>query len=98
MKSISSDHTIENSNGTLYYSKFGNGSKKIILFHGFGQDRMIFKKLIDELSETHTLFSFDLFFHGQSGFEEKFVTKSDWKEFFDAFLKREGLTNFSMAA
>ncbi|MDF9797604.1 pimeloyl-ACP methyl ester carboxylesterase [Catalinimonas alkaloidigena] len=54
---------------TLHYLKYGNGSKALICFHGYGQDASVFQPLVKRLGTEYTLFSFDLFFHG----------KSEWK-------------------
>ncbi|HEY5824200.1 MAG TPA: hypothetical protein VIT44_07545, partial [Cyclobacteriaceae bacterium] len=53
-------------NATLHYIKSGSGPKSLLLFHGFGQDHRSFDDLTIVLAGEYTLYSFDLFFHGES--------------------------------
>jgi pimeloyl-ACP methyl ester carboxylesterase len=51
---------------TLEYYKSGHGAKILLLFHGFGQNYSAFDELTGVLSTKYTLYSFNLFFHGNS--------------------------------
>lgn len=87
-----------NRNGSrLFYTKAGNGPN-LLLFHGFGQDHSAFEPLVSAVSDQHTCYSFDLFFHGQSTWtnEGTPLTLETWKPFIDAFIQQEKITHFSI--
>lgn len=73
----------------IHYSKTGIGSKVMVIFHGFGQDNAAFREFSEMYSQSFTIYSFDLFFHGQStwGFGENPLEKEFWtlcmKSFFE---------------
>lgn len=88
---------------TLHYSKAGAGKKTLLLFHGFGQSLRIYDDWIPQLSEEFTLYSFDIFFHGNSQWahDENPLQKESWKQIMDQFLTenridRFGVLGFSM--
>lgn len=84
----------------LYFTKVGTGKKKLLLFHGFGQDHEAFKKIEDKLQKSYTLFSFDIFFHGLSQWSkgEEPLKKIFWKELLSEFLKENEIESFSLLA
>jgi pimeloyl-ACP methyl ester carboxylesterase len=86
-----SDHTLE-------YSIFKGGQQILLCFHGFGQDRMAYKKLYDVLKITHTIYSFDLPYHGTTQFPktEETLVPGAWLEYLQAFLKEERLDKFEV--
>lgn len=47
----------------LHYYKFGQGSKIMLCFHGYGMHGKQFKLLEGELGAQYTFYGFDLFFH-----------------------------------
>lgn len=89
--------TIKFGKGQLCFQKLGSGSKKMLCFHGYGQGKEYFEPLIQALPE-YSLYSFDLFFHGQSVWDEGDtpLTKEVWQEFFLVFLEKEGVEKFSV--
>lgn len=91
-------HTFHYGNTILGYQKAGKGSESILLFHGFGQDNTIFNSLINELGDRFTLYSFDLFFHGQSKWllDETPLSKIFWKELLGQFLIKNNIEKFSL--
>lgn len=86
--------------GKLAYHTFGNGPKFIITFHGFGQDGEIFKELISSAFKEYTVFSFDLFFHGQSQWKNGDIPlqKNQWKTIIESFLKQQKIDSFEILA
>jgi len=90
---------VQHEGSSLHYEVFGTGKKALLLFHGFGQDRSIFKNLVVPLSSHYTIFSFDLFFHGHSVWVqgEQPLKKSIWHEFILQFTAAEKLNEFSVA-
>jgi pimeloyl-ACP methyl ester carboxylesterase len=88
---------IEYKDSKLYYYKSGAGSKSLLLFHGFGQDHLAFDSWTAHLSD-YTVFSFDLFFHGQSVWNNsRPVEKEDWKKIIELLIEKEKLADFEVA-
>ena len=82
----------------LHYEKFGTGPKTLIAFHGFGQDANIFKAYTPQLN-AYTVYSFDLFFHGQSIWNAKHrLTHHLWAALFKEFLKYQNIAGFDVIA
>jgi len=88
--------SVINANGQLIYEVFGSGNKVLLAFHGFGQDRLIFKKWADTIRGKYTIFSFDLFYHGQSDRAPVKLQKHEWKSWMDQFLRKENIEAFSV--
>lgn len=84
-------------NASLTYFKQGSGNKMILLFHGYGQDHSAFDSWIDQLKNDFTIYSFDLFLHGQSIWPERALEKEDWKNVITLFLQKEKITEFELA-
>jgi len=82
----------------LFYSKHGTGNKSLLLFHGFGQDHLSFKKITESISQEYTCYVFDLYFHGSSFWanDEKPLEKNEWRETIDSFIHENSITNFSL--
>lgn len=82
----------------LYFNKAGNGKKVLLLFHGFGQDRQAFKKIEEHIQVDHTLYSFDIFFHGLSQWNkgEQPLEKLFWKKLIGEFIKQQGIERFGL--
>lgn len=82
----------------MHYVKAGNGSNVFVLFHGFGQDHTAFDSLITDLSSDTTLYSIDLYFHGQSVWHQGEVPleKSFWKKIIEGFLIKNNIQRFSI--
>ncbi|MFT6826868.1 MAG: pimeloyl-ACP methyl ester carboxylesterase [Roseivirga sp.] len=81
---------------TLEYSIWPGGKQKLLCFHGFGQDRFSYQKVCEAVKETHTVYCFDLPFHGKSNFpkSEKTLVPNDWLEFLNAFFEKEQIADF----
>ncbi|MEJ7646713.1 MAG: alpha/beta hydrolase [Chryseolinea sp.] len=90
---------VQHDGSSLHYEVVGTGNKPLLLFHGFGQDRSIFKNLVLPLSTHYTIYSFDLFFHGHSVWlqGDRPLEKSTWREFIIKFTTAEKLNEFSIA-
>lgn len=83
---------------SLHYTCTGSGKRVLWVFHGFGQTLRNMDVLVQQLSEQFTVYSFDLFFHGQSvwGHKEKTLSKLHWKALVEAFLIQEKIDKFSV--
>lgn len=97
-KYVVNEHYFSFKKATLCYSKEGDGKEILLAFPGFGQSHRIFSSLVEKLGREITLYSFDLFFHGNSdwGYGEYPVTKVFWKELLETFLKVQGIERFSV--
>ncbi len=79
------------------FSTPGTGEAVLVLFHGFGQDRNVFHRWGETLKSSHTLYTFDLFFHGASHWNSRSpVEKEDWKEIVRLFLEKESIEKFGV--
>ncbi len=83
----------------LHYTRGGNGSRVLLAFHGFGQTQAHFDPLVRQLSESFVIYSFDLFYHGQSfwNHKEQPLTKHYWKKLLENFLIQQKIETFALA-
>ncbi|MDC1331418.1 alpha/beta hydrolase [Cyclobacteriaceae bacterium] len=81
---------------SLAYNVSGNSELKLLLFHGFGQDRTAFD-LYHEKLLGFEIYSFDLVFHGESTGPEKKLSPNDWFTLMSMFIKKEQIKNFYVA-
>ncbi|MCP4521094.1 MAG: alpha/beta hydrolase [Cytophagales bacterium] len=87
----------ERDNIKLHYYVLKNGNPPLLMFHGFGQTGEAFNVLVSSLSKKHDIYSFDLFFHGESDWlSVDLYQKEEWKHFFCDFLKNEKISSFSI--
>jgi len=85
-------------NSELFYDKEGTGDKTMLTFHGFGQDHRAFEPWHEVLQKDYTIYSFDLFFHGHSRWENRqALKKEDWKKIMDIFFDQEKIGQFEIA-
>ena len=75
--------------GQLFYEIFGSGPEVLLAFHGFGQDRTIFKKWASTLESKYIFYAFDLFYHGESHRPFQNLSKTEWQEWLNGFLIQE---------
>jgi pimeloyl-ACP methyl ester carboxylesterase len=89
---------IKLSNTSLNYAKFKGGDKVILCFHGFGQDHKAFSELIENVKGHFTVYSFDIFFHGSSVWEQndKVLLPSDWHKIMTLFFEKEAIDEFEV--
>jgi pimeloyl-ACP methyl ester carboxylesterase len=83
---------------TLSYTKTGNGTNVLFAFHGFGQNAQSFNKVSESLSDRYTIYSFDIFFHGNSqwGYHEQPLEKKFWNRLIQKLLSEESIQEFSV--
>ncbi|MBS1682846.1 MAG: alpha/beta hydrolase [Bacteroidetes bacterium] len=83
----------------LFYYKYGDGRKFMLLFHGFGQDHRAFEPWVEKLKTEYSIISFDLFFHGASTWVDKgALKKEDWKNIILLILEKERIEKFALGA
>jgi pimeloyl-ACP methyl ester carboxylesterase len=84
-------------NAVLSYDVQGHGSRALLMFHGAGQDRGVFKNVPPLLTTEYRIYAFDLFFHGQSQWNNQYpVSKNDWKLLLEEFCSTEQVEKFSV--
>ena len=81
----------------LQYIRIGNGKKNALAFHGFGQDNSYYEPFEKIFGDEYTIYSFNLPFHGNDNTSKSGIpaTKSSLRNFFNDFLKRNGITRFT---
>lgn len=81
----------------LSYYKQGTGDRFMLMFHGYGQDGMLFSNLPESYLKEYTCFAIDLFGHGDSSFfyKEKIET-GDLKLVLVKLLQDENIERFSV--
>jgi pimeloyl-ACP methyl ester carboxylesterase len=82
----------------LAYRQYGSGKEILLAFHGFGQDKTIFEPVAEALQNDYTVYSFDLFFHGESHWDNprQVLTKTGWQEMMLDFLTEKNIIRFSL--
>ena len=95
-----SSHFVSINDNSLHYEKIGSGDRTMLAFHGFGQDASAFDCFEKTLGERYTIYAFDLFFHGESTWQNKkaAITKENMRVFFQAFLLENQIKDFSIMA
>jgi pimeloyl-ACP methyl ester carboxylesterase len=90
--------TVRLHDATLHFTRWGEGPEVLLAFHGFGQHRGYFGPLAEALGPAHTVYAFDLFFHGQSTWRARnaALAKTRWTELVEAFLRQRGVTRFGL--
>lgn len=84
-------------NSLLHFIKAGQGPKVLLAFHGFGKDCHNFDLTIPFLEDEFTVYSFDLFFHGESIWNEKDeFTQDQFKQLFNQFFNENNIGEFSL--
>lgn len=84
-------------NAVLAYDVTGRGSHALLLFHGAGQNRAVFNDLPDELLSRYRLYAFDLFFHGESLWQnEAPITNDQWRRMLDVLCDQEQIDRLSV--
>lgn len=90
--------TIQTPDASLHYQMMGEGPEVLLAFHGFGQTHEAFWPYAKELGDRFTIYSFDLFFHGESFWHhrETPMQKAEWKALIQQLLEQEGIEAFGI--
>jgi len=82
----------------LHYQEYGTGSKVMLAFHGFGMKGTQFGLMEPYLGKHYKMYSFDLFFHGDTVLHNgslpqirEGITSAVFAELIVAFIKEKGL-------
>ena len=92
-----------NNKTQLHYYTYGNGSEVMLAFHGFGMKGTQFSVLEPAFAERYTIYSFDLFFHGQTklfdeslGVIRRGMSSSEFASYIAEFIKKMGFLKVSL--
>jgi pimeloyl-ACP methyl ester carboxylesterase len=80
----------------MHVSLYGQGSRFILAFHGFGQEGSIFEVFEKVIGSTHQLHSFDLPYHGKSQIPviTDGIGREELKNFFYDYFNSQNINNF----
>lgn len=83
---------------SIFYRKSGTGDKFLFLFHGFGQTHSNYARLETAFSQQYTIYNFDLFFHGNSVWNENYplLTNTLLVDLFRRFSDEQDIASFSL--
>lgn len=86
---------------SVAYTVFGNGNEILLAFHGFGRSKHDFELLEPALNDRFTVYSFDLFHHGESKYPTDRINKNtltvdEFNALFEAFQQKNGINKFSL--
>ncbi|MBS1525253.1 MAG: alpha/beta hydrolase [Bacteroidetes bacterium] len=97
-------HYFENPLVNLHYYRFGNGSQKMLCFHGYGMHGKQFKILANTpLASKYTFYGFDLFFHKETKLKDQSletvkagISKKAFADLIKQFCASERIDRFSV--
>lgn len=75
----------------LYYEKYGNKEKNIIILPGWGETRKTFKDLINQLKEHYTIYIIDYPGFGNTNFPNKDLTIYDYANIIKIFIEKNNI-------
>ncbi len=89
---------IKSGNNKLAYRKYGNGKEALLTFHGFGQDSTHYAGFAKATETRFTLYSIDLFFHGNSIWRNRDQPLGEkvWFSLMETLLHRHHIQRFSL--
>ncbi len=80
-------------NLSIYYEKYGNKEKTILILPGWGNTRETFKNIIEYFKNTHTIYIFDYPGFGNSKFPNNELTIYDYAEIIKNFMQELKIKN-----
>ncbi len=81
----------------IEYKRMGQGKNVLFCFHGFGRNADDFDFLTTRYAAKYTLYSFNLFYHGNSYTENGVsITKAELKALFTAFIQQQNIATFGL--
>jgi len=83
---------------TIYYEKYGDKAKNILILPGWGDNRKTFDYLINILKENYTVYILDYPGFGNSNFPKRDLTIKDYSFLVREFIKEKKLINPTILA
>ena len=85
----------------LHLTRFGNGPRALLAFHGIGQDGSCFASFAESSVNTdYTIYAVDLPFHGQTSWPFDAmnpISKTDWNVLITRILLENNIERFTVA-
>lgn len=78
---------------SMYYEKYGDKGKTILILPGWGDTRKTFRYMIDYLKSNYTVYIFDYPGFGNSVFPARDLTIYDYTNIIRDFIKDENIIN-----
>ncbi len=82
----------------LFYEKYGNSNKNILILPGWGDTRKTFDKMISYLKKEYTIYIIDYPGFGNSPIINKELTIYDYALIINSLIKENNLSNLSIIA
>lgn len=82
-----------NNNITIYYKKYGNSPKSILILPGWGNNSNTFKDIINNLKNDYTIYIIDYPYFGNSPIPNKELTIYDYTNLIYNFIKHNNIIN-----
>ncbi len=83
----------KNNECSLYYEKYGNEDKYILILPGWGDTRGTFNYMIEHLKDKYTIYIIDWFGFGNSEFPDYDLTIYDYANVIRDFIEKENIDN-----
>lgn len=83
---------------TIYYEKYGNKDKNILILPGWGDNRKTFDYLIDVLKNNYTIYILDYPGFGKSKFPKRDLNINDYSYLIKEFIKEKKIVNPTIIA
>lgn len=83
----------------LHYRTYGNGSKALLAFHGFGGTGADWSSFEDHIGNEFTIYAFDIFYHGSSTIDKEidpYVDNAFWMELIEYFMRENKINRISI--
>lgn len=96
---MSEYHSIDYQRFHLEYKIIGNGNTPLLAFHGYNNEASDFEVFEDTLGKKYTIYSFNLFHHGNSAISDSKdipMSKEEFRELIAAFLKKHQIKRFKL--
>ena len=77
----------------LYYEKYGNMDKVLIILPGWGDNRLTWNYFINNFKQYFTIYIFDYPGFGNSSFPKKDLTINDYAKVFHDFFQTKNIKN-----
>lgn len=83
---------------TIYYEKYGDSPRNILILPGWGDNRLTFKYLIDVLEKNYTVYVLDYPGFGKSAFPNRDLELFDYSSLIKEFIEDKKITNLTIIA
>lgn len=84
----------------MHFKVFGNGSRPLLAFHGFGGSSNDWSIFENQLGNEFTLYAFDIFYHGKSKIDTRInepnFGKVELSELVDLFMSTRKISRVSL--